>query len=144
MAIQLNKKLFRPDIKPSHILIEQTALEFAAVYYEAGRSTGLTSKFKDARAFAKANWPKFIPRVVDHFLDMLNNPKYNKHVKDTIFEALMERHNDPTLNAVNPALPDIDVKKVLALQEHKVVIESKIDQLMKGKDNGKKRQTSGK
>ena len=55
---RLEKKIIKVQnqaVAPHSILIEQTALELAATYYEVGRSQGLTSKFKDARAFAKAN-----------------------------------------------------------------------------------------
>lgn len=108
-------KLFRPDVKPSSILIEQTCLQMAAVYYEAGRSTGLKSQYKNPRAFAKAKWPKFIPKCIDIFLDMLNKPNLAPGMKEEIYAALMERHNDPTLTESMPSIPDIDVKKVLEI-----------------------------
>lgn len=116
-------KLFRPDVKPHSILIEQTAMQFAAIYYEAGRATGMTSKFKNPRAFAKNNWPKFIPKVIDHFLDMLNNPNLAAGMKEAIHAAIMERHNDPTLAVSMPSLPDIDVEKVLKITgQHKIIV----------------------
>lgn len=101
--------------KKSHI-IEDTALQFAAIYYEAGRSTGLTSKYKNAREFAKNNVEKFVPKVVQHFIEILNNPTFPKDAKEEIFQALMERHNDPTLKTGNE-LPDIDVKKLIDIVE---------------------------
>ena len=83
---------------PKSHLIEKTALEFAAVYYEAGRSTGLTSKHKNAKSFARANFEKFVPKVVEHVIEMLGNKSLPELMKQEIYEALMERHNDPTLN----------------------------------------------
>lgn len=129
-------KLFRPDTKPHSILIEQTCLQFAATWYEAGRSTGLTSKFKDARSYAKANWPKFIPKVVDIFLDMLNKPSTPAGMKEEIHAALMERHNDPTLTEGRPSIPDIDVKKVLAAtRQPTIIIDTLMDNIKKKKPN---------
>lgn len=106
---------------PKSNLIEKTAVEFAAVYYEAGRTTKnpvtgkyLTSKHKDARSFARANFEKFIPKVVEHFLTMLGNEHLPTLMKQEIYEALLERHNDPTLQTESQ-LPDIDVKKLIEL-----------------------------
>lgn len=85
-------------VTPQSLLIEKTALEFAAVYYEAGRNTGLKSKHKDARAFAKANVEKFIPLAVSTLLDMLGSPSVPQAQKDMIYDAVMERTNDPELS----------------------------------------------
>lgn len=101
-------------IQPEDDLIERTALEYAAVYYEAGRSTGLKSKWKNPKSFAKNNFEKFIPRVVDDFLTMLNNPTFDASAKDIIWKALQKRHNDPNLQTGNE-LPNIDVKKLISL-----------------------------
>lgn len=106
--------------KPSSILIEKTAVEFAAVFYEAGRSSGLTSKYKDARAYARTNFVKFVPKVVNYFLDLLNKPYIPADQKKIIFEALQERMNDPDVD--DKALPEIDMKKILPKQEPKPVI----------------------
>ena len=95
---------------PKSHLIEKTALEFAAVYYEAGRSTGLTSKHKNAKSFARANFEKFVPKVVEHVIEMLGNKSLPELMKQEIYEALMERHNDPTLN--DSPLPDLNIKKL--------------------------------
>lgn len=99
---------------PKSRLIEHTAAEFACIYYEVGRGQGMTSKFKTPQAFARANLEKFIPMVMKHFLEMLNNPSLPKEMKEPIFEAMMERHNDPTLQMGNE-LPDIDVNKLIEL-----------------------------
>jgi len=99
---------------PKSQLIEKTALQFACEYYEAGRNTGLTSKHKNARAFAKANVEKFVPLVISTFLDMLANPKFSEHMKREIWDAIQERHNDPTLQTPTQ-LPNIDVKKLISI-----------------------------
>lgn len=85
-------------ITPQSLLIEKTALEFAAVFYEAGRSSGLKSKHKDARAFAKANLTRFIPKAIEHLMDLLGKDYIPQDQKDLIYEAIMERANDPDLS----------------------------------------------
>jgi len=105
-------------------LLERTALEFAAVYYEAGRSTGLKSKFKDAKSFAKHNFERFIPKVIEHFLDILANPTFDEDAKRMIWEAIQKRHNDPNLQQTTQ-LPDIDVKKLISLVDSGKVQASK-------------------
>jgi hypothetical protein len=94
-------KLLR-SVKPTNVLIEQTALNLAAVFYEACRRSGLTSKHKNARAFAKANLEKFIPKAVDLLLDILGKTDPPEIMKADIHEALTERVNDPELNQYMP------------------------------------------
>ncbi len=91
-------KLVNQLVTPQSLLIEKTALEFAAVYYEAGRSAGLTSKYKDARAFAKANVEKFIPLAVDHLMTMISSDSLPADQKELIYDAFMERTNDQGLS----------------------------------------------
>src|SRR5882672_4823312 len=101
-------------ITPQSLLIEKTALELAAVFYEAGRSSGLTSKHKDARAFAKANVEKFIPKAVELLMDILAKDSTPQDQRDLIYEAFLERTNDKELSNIGipifkndiPYLPD--------------------------------------
>lgn len=95
---------------PKHHLIEKVAGELAAVFYEIGRGQGMTSIHKTPRAYARANLEKFIPNAVDHLLDMLGRKDINDLCKKEIYEAIMERNNDPTLKM---AFPDIDVSKIM-------------------------------
>jgi len=107
-------KLTKNLITPQSLLIEKTALELAAVFYEAGRSSGLTSKHKDARAFAKANVEKFIPKAVELLMDILAKDNTPQDQRDLIYEAFMERTNDKELSNIGipvfkndiPYLPD--------------------------------------
>lgn len=101
-------------IKPEDTLIEKTALAYAAEFYEIGREQGLKSKHKNARAYAKANFERFIPAVVDNFLTILNNPTFDADAKAMIWNALQKRHNDPNLKTGNE-LPKIDVEKLIKL-----------------------------
>lgn len=85
-------------ITPQSVLIEQTALQMAAVFWEAGRSSGMPSKYKNARAFARAKLTTFIPKAVQHLIEMISNQATPKEMKDLIYEAIMERVNDPDLS----------------------------------------------
>lgn len=107
MTLKLKHKAPRVD------LIEKTALEMAAAFYEIGRSSGMTSKHKTAKHYARANLEKFIQPAVNTLLDMLNSPDYNEHIKQEIYVAVMERVHDPDLAAIDGKLPNIDISKVL-------------------------------
>lgn len=87
-------------VSPHSILIEQTALDLATTYYEVGRGQGLTSKYKNHRAFAKANVEKYIPMAVKLLMDILANSATPQDQKDLIYDALMERTNDPELSDI--------------------------------------------
>jgi hypothetical protein len=108
--------------QPKHNLIEYVAGQLAGTWYEIGRSQGLTSKYKDAKSFARANIERFIPNAVQTLLQQLHNPDTPKDTKDMIYDAIMERHNDPDLIARDQmfTLPDVDIKKVLDSLKPKV------------------------
>lgn len=97
----LSRKIIRIQnhvVEPHHLLIEKTALELAAVFYEAGRSSGLTSVCKNAKQYAKRNVEKFIPKAVELLLEILSNPSTPNETKDLIYAAIMERTNDDNLS----------------------------------------------
>ena len=101
--INRNRKIIKVQnqvVAPHSVLIEKTALDLATTYYEVGRSQGLHSKHKDARKFAKANVEKYIPMAVKLLMDMLGNPATPNDQKDMIYDALMERSNDPDLSDI--------------------------------------------
>jgi hypothetical protein len=109
----MNKKIQNP----SSILIETVAAQLAATWYEIGRGQGLTSKSKDAKEYARTNLEKFIPKAIDHLLDILNNPYASTEMKEMIYDALQERVNDPT-NVTSTdikGLPPLDINKVLSM-----------------------------
>jgi hypothetical protein len=139
----MNKKL----ASPRTTLIERTALEFAAVFYDVGRSQGLTSKHKSARYYAAHNFIKFIPRAVSHLIDILNQPNASPAMKHEIWTALQERiHDDDTTALFDNKLPDIDLTKVLDCKpEPPIIVNTKRFEhvnsgdtaaLMKGNANG--------
>lgn len=101
-------------VAPHSILIEQVAAAMASAWYEIGRGQGLTSKCKNAREYARKNLEKFVPRAVDHLLDILHNPYTNYEMKEIVYDALSERMNDRTnVTSTEVALPNIDFQKIL-------------------------------
>jgi len=111
MDIDLHKRILQG---PKHTLFEQVAAEFAAIWWETGMSQGMTSQYKDARSFARAKFEKFIPVAIKHCVELLNRQDIPQLAKAEIYDALMERQNDPDINAMMGfGLPDLDVKKVL-------------------------------
>jgi len=86
-------------------IIEKVAGEMAAIFYEAGRSSGMNSKYKIARAYARANLEKFIPTAINHLLTVMHNPSTPKIMKDEIMEAYLERANAPGLEILNEPVP---------------------------------------
>lgn len=99
-------------ITPSSMLIEQTAAEFAGVFFDAARSSGMhkiklrgqvinLDKYKnDPRKFAKAHLQKFIPDAVQQLIRMLGMSHVPADQKELIYQAIMERTNDPQLDAL--------------------------------------------
>ena len=100
---------------PSSVLIEVTAGNLAATWYEIGRSQGMTSKYKTTKAYVNANVEKFIPKALDLLLDMLDNPSTPADQKEIIYDAISERVNDPNniTSTDIKGLPDLDIKKLL-------------------------------
>ena len=99
-------------ITPKSMLIEKTAGEFAGVFFDAARSSGMhriklrgqvinLDKYKnDPKKFARQHLEKFIPDVVKHFVEMLGRKDIPADQKELIYEAIMERTNDPQLDTL--------------------------------------------
>ena len=88
-------------IKPHSSLIENVAANIAAEFYEIGRTQGLHSKHKTPRAYARANFEKFIPNAVKHLMDMLGSSMVSENEKQAIYDALLERANDSDLSILD-------------------------------------------
>jgi len=88
-------------IHPASVLIEQTAADLCAEYYEIGRSQGLKSKHKTHKAFVHAHLERFIPIAVDLLTTMLGKKETPDSQKELIAQALLERANDPDLVVLN-------------------------------------------
>lgn len=103
-------------MKPSSHLIEKTALALACEWYEIGRNQGMTSIHKNARIYAAHNVEKFIPKALEILISMLGRSDIHDLMKKEIYDALMERTNDPeaitSTDLFNGSLPDLNVKKL--------------------------------
>lgn len=131
--VEIHKRILQG---PKYKVFEHVAAEFAAVYYEAGRSTGLTSKFKDARSFARANFEKFIPKAIEHCVTLLGRQDIPDLCKAEIYEAIMERNNDPDINAMTGnTLPDIQVKKLLDMLPKQDKIKREVRTVLHNQNN---------
>lgn len=85
-------------VTPANPLIYRTALTYAAIFYDAGRSSKLTSEFKTPEAFAKRYFERFLPMVIKNFIEMLKpDSNCTEHMKQEIHEALTDPINDPNL-----------------------------------------------
>lgn len=82
---------------PKYTIIEKIAGEFAGVYYDAGRASGMVSKYKSAKIFARKNFEKFIPQAIDILTGMLGRQDLPDLLKAEIYDAIIERADDPTL-----------------------------------------------
>ena len=94
-------------VKPANPLIYRTAAEMATVFYETGRSSGMTSQYKDAKHYAAAYLERFIPVAIKHLLELLKpHSGITDHMRDEIHAALTDPINDPDLMTakVDPTL----------------------------------------
>lgn len=96
-------------VTPSTGMVEKIAMEYAACWYEAARSSGLKpDKYKTARSFARAKFDGFIPEVVKNLITMLGNPKLPPDQKMMIYDELMKRANDPEARKIFPSKTEAD------------------------------------
>lgn len=114
-------------ITPQSVLIEKTALELAAAYYEIGRSKGLVSKYKDPKSYAKKYIKNFIPKAVEVLMDMLAKPSTPNEMKELIYDAFLERTNDEELS--NSGIPvfknDVPFKSSKHVPEKPIIVNTK-------------------
>lgn len=107
---------------PSDVIVEKTAGEFAATFFDAARSSGMEvimfqgqkidlRKYKNnPRAFARAHIEKFIPAAVHALTEIMCNPKTPEDQRQIIYNAIMERVNDPDLDMMGrtAGLPEFE------------------------------------
>lgn len=96
-------------VDPSNVIVEKTAGELAGVFYDAARSSGMTTiklqgqtinllRYKSPRAFARSHLEKFIPAAVHALTEILSRPETPEPQKRIIYDAIMERVNDTNLD----------------------------------------------
>ena len=96
-------------VDPSNVIIEKTAGEFAGVFYDAARSSGMKTielqgekinllRYKRTRDFARRHIEKFIPAAVHALNEIMCNPDTPEEQRQVIYNAIMERVNDVDLD----------------------------------------------
>jgi hypothetical protein len=112
---KLSKKL----IEPHSILIEKTAAEFAGTFFEAARSSGMKiinlqgeridlRRYKNNPVrFAKAHFEKFIPAATHALIEIMSKENTPISMKDQIYQAILERTNDPDLDMMAKTAGDL-------------------------------------
>jgi len=103
---------------PSDVIVEKTAGEFAGVFYDSARSSGMTViklqgdvinllRFKSPREFARRHLEKFIPAAVHALMEILSRPETPEEQRQIIYNAIMERVNDPDLDMMAKTAGDL-------------------------------------
>lgn len=92
---------------PKIHLIEHVAAELAGCWYDIARSNNqvdaaFIKKWPTARKFAKGNLEKFIEPALKHLTSMLGRTDIADIAKREIYDAIMERNNDPALKIFMP------------------------------------------
>jgi hypothetical protein len=109
-------------VDPGNVIIEKTAGEFAATWFEAARSSGMgivklqgqvidLRKFKNnPRNFARRHLEKFIPAAVHALTEIMSRENTPVDQKDLIYNALMERVNDKDIDMMGKqaGLPEFE------------------------------------
>lgn len=112
-------KLHRKLKDPSDVIVEKTAGDFAGIFFDAARSSGMTVitlqgqkinllKFKNnPRAFARRHLEKFIPAAVHSLIEIMSRPETPEAQRQIIYNAIMERVNDPDLDMMAKTAGDL-------------------------------------
>ena len=102
-------------ITPETNLIEKTAGEFAGVWFDAARNSGIKiarlqgvtinlMKYKNnPRLFARAHLEKFIPAATHALMEILCRDSTPLDQKEIIYKAITERTGDEQLNTMGKA-----------------------------------------
>lgn len=105
-------------VSPGNVVIEKTAGEFAGVFYDAARSSGMKIiklqgktinllRYKSARDFARRHIEAFIPAAVHSLIEIMSRPNCPPEQKQMIYDALMERVNDKDLDMMAKTAGDM-------------------------------------
>lgn len=116
-------------VDPSNVIVEKTAGEFAGVFYDAARSSGMKLiklqgktinllRYKSPRDFARRHLEAFIPAAVNALIEIMSRETTPAEHKETIYKAIMERVNDPNLDMMG---------KTAGLAEYKDTVLYKAD-----------------
>lgn len=96
-------------VDPSNVIVEKTAGEFAGIFFDSARSSGMKLiklqgktinllRYKSPRDFARRHIEAFIPAAVHALIEIMSRPNCPPDQKEMIYNALMERVNDKDLD----------------------------------------------
>lgn len=117
-------------IEPHSILIEKTAAEFAGTFFEAARSSGMSiitlqgqkidlRKYRNNPIkFAKAHFEKFIPAATHALIEIMSRENTPVSMKEQIYQAILERTNDPGLDLMAKTAGDLPEFEQTVLYKH--------------------------
>lgn len=114
--------IMKKIITPASMIIEQTAGEFAGVWFDAARSSGIQiaklqgqkinlARYRnDPKKFARVHLEKFIPAAIHALTQILSNPNTSEEKRKIIYDAIMERTNDEQVAVMGKAagLPEFE------------------------------------
>lgn len=119
MVIHSMTSLTRKLKDPSDVIVEKTAGDFAATFFEAARSSDLKvinlqgkkinlMKYgENPRNFARRHLEAFIPAAVHALNEIMCNPNTPEEHRQVIYNAIMERVNDPDLDMMAKTAGDL-------------------------------------
>lgn len=114
---------FNKIVTPQSNIIEKTSAELAAVFFDAARSSGMKKiklqgriinlmKYKEnPRNFARDCLEGFIPAAIEALTTIMGRPNTPPEQKEIIYQAILERVNDPQLGDMAKAagnLPEFE------------------------------------
>lgn len=103
---------FNKIVTPESNIIEKTAAEFAGVFFDAARSSGMEKiklqgriinlmKYKNnPRNFARDCLEGFIPAAIEALTTIMGRDSTPPEQKEIIYQAILERVNDPQLGDI--------------------------------------------
>lgn len=106
-------------VDPGTVIIEKTAGSFAATFFDAARSSGMKTimlqgqkinlmKYKEnPRNFARVHLEKFIPAAVHALTEIMSRDTTPPDQRELIYNAIMERVNDPDLDMLAKTAGDM-------------------------------------
>lgn len=104
---------------PSDVIIEKTAVEFAGCFFEAARSSGLKVIMLQGKKinlmrygenphnFARRHIEAFIPAAVHALNEIMCNPNTPEEQRQIIYQAILERINDPDIDMMAKTAGDL-------------------------------------
>lgn len=80
----------------THLLIKQTAIEFAGEFYEEAAHDNLFYKYyPNLEFFVRREWPKFVDVARKYLIELLGRNDISDYMKEHIYEAVLKERTLP-------------------------------------------------